>query len=27
VARTIDGSARVIIAAIDQILHDNTARS
>jgi Domain of unknown function (DUF929) len=27
VARAIDGSAQVIIAAIDQVLHDKTARS
>ena len=27
VAQAIDGSARVIVAAIDQILHDKTARS
>jgi hypothetical protein len=27
VAKAIDGSARVIIAAIDQVLHDKTARS
>ncbi len=27
VARAIDGTAQVIVAAIDQVLHDNTARS